>query len=423
MENLKVFENDINRATYFESDDYVNPHVSCLEDGSKVVFCNGVTITAKASAATTLPIIYKASSTFDKPDKTVQLKANEVTTVTIERPYIYSPGLYTEGLTLWGGGESNTAVTEIAIDGTLMSPENAFRGCSGLTSIDLTKTNTDVSGISVIMTLGNSMDNMFSGCTNITSLDVSNLDTRYMTGMSHMFYYCKSLTSLDVSRFDTSKVTDMNSMFYCCSGLTSLDVSNFNTSNVTDMYAMFQGCCDITSLDLSSFNTSKVTNMSSMFNNCKSLTSLDVSNFNTSNVTNMSWMFDSCQVLASLDVSNFNTSKVTNMSGMFSSCGGLTTLDVSNFDTSNVTNMSYVFYYCKSLTSLNLGTFDMGKVTTSTDTFRGINPKVEITLAADSPSLTKIQTQLITDGVTGAKIHFNGKTYAYDTATKAWKGA
>ena len=340
MENLKVFENDINRLTYFESDDYVNPHVSCLEDGSKVMFCNGVTITAKASAATTLPIIYKGSSTFDKPDKTVQLKANEVTTVTIERPYIYSPGLYTEGLTLGGGGESNTAVTEIAIDGILMSPENAFRGCSGLTSIDLTKTNTDV--------------------------------------------------------IDTSIRQNTNYMFYQCFGLTSLDLSNFNTSRVVNMICMFDYCSNLTFLDLSNFDTDHVQSMNSMFDGCTKLNSINLSSFNTSNVTDMSAMFWGCYELTSLDLSNFNTSSVEVMSNMFRTCKGLA--------------------------SLNLGTFDMGKVTTSTNMFKDINPKVEITLAADSPSLTKIQTQLITDGVTGAKIHFNGKTYYYDTATKAWKG-
>ena len=373
MENLKVFENDINRLTYFESDDYVNPHVSCLEDGSKVVFCNGVTITAKAIAATMLPIIYKASSTFDKPDKTVLLKANEVTTVTIERPYIYSTGLYTEGLTLGGGVDDggNTAVTEIAIDGILISPENAFRGCSGLTSIDLTKTSTDVSGISVIMALGNSMDNMFSGCTNITSLDVSNLDTRYMTGMASMFSFCSKITSLDLSNFDTGRVQAMNAMFW--------------------------GCTKLNSINLSSFDTSKVTTLNTMFSNCSALTSIDLS--------------------------SFDTSKVTNMNCMFQHCSSLTSLDLSNFDTSNVGNMYAMFRGCTNLKKLYLGTFDTREVTFRIDMFNGINPKVEITLAADSPSLTNIQTQLVTDGVTGAKIHFNGKTYYYDTATKAWKGA
>ena len=212
-------------------------------------------------------------------------------------------------------------------------------------------------------------------------------------------------------------------LFYCFSGLTSIDVSNLDTSKMTSMYQMFNCCSGLTSLDVSSFDTSNVNYFDRVFNNCSSLTSLNLSNFNTSNVVSMGWAFEACFGLTSLDISSFNTSKVMSFSGMFSRCSGLTSLDVSNFDMSNVTNMSYMFYYCKGLTSLNLGTFDMGEVTKSTDTFKGINPKVEITLAADSPSLTKIQTQLITDGVTGAKIHFNGKTYYYDTTTTSWKVA
>ena len=183
--------------------------------------------------------------------------------------------------------------------------------------------------------------------------------------------------------------------------------------------------CSLTKLktvDFSKMDTSKVTDMESMFDSCDGLTTLDVSSFNTSNVTNMENMFYYCSFLTSLDLSNFNTSNVTDMKRMFYGCSGLTTLDVSNFDTSNLTNMDYMFYLCKSLTSLNLGTFDTRKVISRTDMFNEINPKVEITLAADSPSLTNIQTQLITDGVTGAKIHFNGKTYYYDTTTTSWKG-
>ena len=152
------------------------------------------------------------------------------------------------------------------------------------------------------------------------------------------------------------------------------------------------------------------------------LVSSDLSSMDTSKMTNMNSMFFYCTDLTTLDVSNFNTSKVTDMNSMFYCCSGLTTLDVSNFNTSKVTNMVSMFDGCAGLTTLNLGTFDMGKVTSRSDMFNEINTEVEITLAADSPSLTKIQTQLITDGVTGAKIHFNGKTYYYDTTTTSWKG-
>ena len=138
---------------------------------------------------------------------------------------------------------------------------------------------------------------MFRGCSALTSLDVSNFDTSNVTNMSYMFYHCNSLTSLDLSSFDTSNVIYINSMFGGCSALTSLDLSGFNTSNVTEMSYMFYNCNKLTSLNLSDWNTSNVTTMDSMFYNCSKLTSILVGDgWNTSNVNNMYHMFYNCGV-------------------------------------------------------------------------------------------------------------------------------
>ena len=198
----------------------------------------------------------------------------------------------------------------------------------------------------------------------------NNFNTSKVTSMNSMFRGCSSLTSIDLSSFNTSNVTSMGSMFSSCSSLTSVDLNNFNTSKVTDMSEMFDGCSSLTSLDLSSFNTSNVTSMGSMFSSCSSLTELDLSNFNTSKVTNMSWMFIRCSNLTSLDLSSFNTSNVTSMGGMFSSCSSLTSVDLNNFNTSKVTDMSNMFYYCSSLTSLDLNGFNTSKVTDMNNMFR-----------------------------------------------------
>ena len=42
-----------------------------------------------------------------------------------------------------------------------------------------------------------------------------------------MFKGCSKLTSLNLTSFDTSIVNEMSSMFYGCSDLTSLDLSSF----------------------------------------------------------------------------------------------------------------------------------------------------------------------------------------------------
>ena len=90
-----------------------------------------------------------------------------------------------------------------------------------------------------------------------------------VTNMRFMFYGCSSLTSLDVTKFNTEKVTNMNRMFYNCSKLTSLDVTNFNTENVTNMSYMFSSCSALTTIYASDeFVTTNVETGSNMFFNC-----------------------------------------------------------------------------------------------------------------------------------------------------------
>lgn len=131
---------------------------------------------------------------------------------------------------------------------------------------------------------------MFRGCTALTSVDLTSFNTSNVTNLSGMFYGCSSLTNLNLSNFNTTNNTNLSVMFAACSGLTNLDVSNFNTSNVTDMLAMFSGCSGLTSLNLSAFNTSNVTYMECMFMNCSSLISLNLANFNMGSVTSKTSM-------------------------------------------------------------------------------------------------------------------------------------
>lgn len=197
-----------------------------------------------------------------------------------------------------------------------------------------------------------SMNQMFKGCSSLTSLDLSNFNTSKVTDMTWMFYGCSSLTSLNVSRFNTDNVTRTYGMFLGCSSLTDLDVSGFKTDKVYDMSYMFSDCSSITSLDVSKFNTDIVRSISYMFSGCSSLTSLDVSNFKTDNVPNMGNMFANCSSLTSLDISNFNTENVTETFSMFEGCSRLTTIDLSNFKTDKVTGMSYMFRDCPALTTI-----------------------------------------------------------------------
>ena len=193
----------------------------------------------------------------------------------------------------------------------------------------------------------------FYNCNNLTKIEgIENLNTVNVKDMSNMFYACSGLTSLDLSKFDTQKVTDMSYMFSGCYKLTLLNLSKFNTQNVTSMNEMFSGCSGLTSLDLSKFDTQNVTGMYGMFSGCSGLTSLDLSNFNTQNVKGMTHMFYACSGLTSLDLPKFDTQKVTDMSDMFSGCSKLTLLDLSKFNTQNVTYMSDMFNGCSALTTI-----------------------------------------------------------------------
>ena len=107
-----------------------------------------------------------------------------------------------------------------------------------------------------------------------TITGISYLKTDEVTNMGYMFRGCTKLTSIDVSRFNTSNVIYMLAMFYDCRNLLDLDLRNFNTSNVTSMAGMFSGCNKLTSIDVSSFNTSKVINMLGMFSDCSNLTTI-----------------------------------------------------------------------------------------------------------------------------------------------------
>ena len=147
---------------------------------------------------------------------------------------------------------------------------------------------------------------------------------------------------------------------------------------------------------------------------------IDFACVDTSKVRDMTLMFAGMKKLTSLDLSNFKTGKVTDMQFMFFACENMTSLDISSFDTGKVKDMSCMFNGCEALEKVFLGQFDMSNVKESLFMFNGIKPNVEIYLSADSPSVGKIQEQLIKDGVYDAMVHVGDKTYSYDASSKKW---
>ena len=259
---------------------------------------------------------------------------------------------------------------------------------------------------------------------------IENLNTENVTNMKFMFKGCSSLTSLDVTHFNTGNVTSMSGMFDGCSGLISLDVTNFNTANVTDMSNMFYGCYKLKEIYVSDkFVTDDVISSGYMFMRCSSLSgdidwnSVKVSDktyaktaggyfrdkaydnrpwvkyadgtltfrcgykktlgeneyelnsgknqpkwetnynnisqvvfeasFANARPTNCYAWFQNFENLKQIEgIENLNTENVTSMKRMFSNCSNLAELDVTNFNTANVTDMNYMFSNCRNLTTI-----------------------------------------------------------------------
>ena len=173
---------------------------------------------------------------------------------------------------------------------------NAFAGCSGLTSVTIPNSVTSIG------------DAAFCGCSGLTSVTIPNSVTSIG---GEAFYKCSGLTSVTIPNSVTSigeeafrecsgltSVTIGNSVtsigdyaFYRCSGLTSVTIGNSVTSIG---YAAFAWCSGLTSVTIPNSVTS-IGNYA--FEYCSGLTSVTIGN----GVTSIgSWAFRDCPDL--LDV-------------------------------------------------------------------------------------------------------------------------
>ena len=285
-----------------------------------------------------------------------------------------------------------------------------------------------------------SMACMFKGCSSLTSLDVTHFNTGNVTSMYYMFTLCSNLAELDVTHFNTEKVTDMFSMFSSCKGLISLDVTNFNTANVKEMSYMFYNCYKLKEIYVSDkFVTDAVISSDNMFSGCNSLSGdidwsdkavdktyaktdggyfrdkaydnrpwvkyadgtltfrcgykktlgeneyalnsgeeepawetnynnisrvvFDASFANARPTSCYAWFRHSKNLTQIAGIENLNTANVTNMREMFNGCSNLVKLDVTNFNTAKVTTMLGMFGGCSNLAELDVTHFNTANVT------------------------------------------------------------
>ena len=129
-----------------------------------------------------------------------------------------------------------------------------FNSCWNLTSLDVS--NFDTSKVTT-------MENMFQYDRVLTSITFGvNFDTSNVTRMNSVFEGCSGLTSLDLSKWDFSNIFQISSFFRDCKKLRVINLGNINCAKVTSTTAsyLFSNCHELRKIDCTNFiNAPKLT--------------------------------------------------------------------------------------------------------------------------------------------------------------------
>lgn len=160
-------------------------------------------------------------------------------------------------------------------------------------------------------------------------------------------------------------LTYYTNLFKGCENLTD---ANFKINDKTESIAgLFSDCVKLTGLSINL--PSSCTDISNLFKDCNALGDLDfIANWNTSKIRTLSRTFYGCRSVRSIPVGNWDTSNVTSLSATFQGCSMANTIDVSKWNTNKVTTFSYTFNGCSELTTIDVSNWNTSSL--SSDALR-----------------------------------------------------
>ena len=233
--------------------------------------------------------------------------------------------------------------TCIIKDGTKWIGEDAFWGCTGLTSVTIPNSVTSIGGYA------------FWGCTGLTSVTIPNSVTSIG---SSAFQGCSSLTKVNISDIAA----------WCNIDFSYISILSLLESNPLS-YAKHLYVNDVEMTNLVIPNS--VTSITSgAFFNCESLTTVYI----PSSVTKIgAYAFDGCRNMTSVTIPNSVTSIGKSA---FEDCSGLTSVTIPN----SVTSIGdRAFENCSALEKLTIGT---GIQNINVNILNGCNNLINLTIYA-----------------------------------------
>ena len=256
MKYLKYFKTDADYQNYYNSDDFVTPNVSYVEDTDVVYYSpNDLIIMTSESNPEVMKVCYNQGWA-KSPSEMYASEAAKVTSI----------GTAFESL---GNGGSDSGYSGSNISFTFSFDEfKYFTGVDSIVNKAFERSNI------VSITIPNSVTSIgeyaFSDCSSLTSITIPNSVTSIG---DDAFIDCSSLTSITIP----NSVTSIGGGAFCrCSSLTSITIPNSVTSIGG---GAFNSCSSLTSITI----PNSVTSISQgMFYACSSLTSITIPNSVTS---------------------------------------------------------------------------------------------------------------------------------------------